>query len=613
MEDSMKTPTIPWLLIFVLSAGSLFAGADETAMFQNDCSHSGLSSSASLGSVSGLAFSFTTQGAIRSVPVFYRDRIYFGSNDGTLYAVDATSGELSWNVNVGWAVNSSPAAGYGMIFFTARDHRIRAVDAATGKLKWVFRLGDDLRYEPGFDYYSSSPAIDQSEVFVGGGDGYLYCLDAKTGNLKWKFNSGVRLRTSPALTDDKVVFGTMGGHLIALDRKNGKEVWRFATLGASLKLEDYGYDRSGIVSSPSIADGIVTAGCRDGIVYAVDLANGQLVWKYDHNISWPISTPGRHDGQVFVGTSDGRFFQSINAKTGEEQWRTQTAGNVFSSPALTVDQVYFGDLAGYIYGCDQSWGKELWRVKTGGAIYASPMIHGGIVYCGSDDGVMYALRGHPLPEQEKPAKIIYWEDRPGSKWFKNGLDQYIRDYFKNEGYKVFNAAEIAEFMKQRLQETGRSVVVFANNRIPAEIAENETEHSLIRKYLDSGGKVVFLGTNPMAYRRDSTGAIFDVDFSFAARTFGVRYPNKKLDHLGWYHASVTREGLRWGLRGWWVGFGAIDPKDATTVLGVDEEGMAACWVKNYGGPDGTGLVQLWIPRDHMVDLTPIQLAIEYGL
>lgn len=59
--------------------------------------------------------------------------------------------------------------------------------------------------------------------------------------------------------------------------------------------------------------------------------------------------------------------------------------------------------------------------------------------------------------------------------------------------------------------------------------------------------------------------------------------------------------------------GWVDPNQISTVLAVDENGMASSWVKNYGGPEGTGLVQLWLPRDRHADLFPVKLAAEFGI
>jgi hypothetical protein len=36
----------------------------------------------------------------------------------------------------------------------------------------------------------------------------------------------------------------------------------------------------------------------------------------------------------------------------------------------------------------------------------------------------------------------------------------------------------------------------------------------------------------------------------------------------------------------------VDTAAVTEVLGLDERGLAAAWVKRYGGPEGTGFVRI---------------------
>ncbi len=62
-----------------------------------------------------------------------------------------------------------------------------------------------------------------------------------------------------------------------------------------------------------------------------------------------------------------------------------------------------------------------------------------------------------------------------------------------------------------------------------------------------------------------------------------------------------------------VGSGAIAPAEASSVLAEDEYGMASAWVRNYGGAEGTGLLQLSVPRLAPTDFSRYRSAIEHGL
>jgi eukaryotic-like serine/threonine-protein kinase len=612
-----RTLTLFFIVVLLIIAHrSRAVSQNRLSMLQANEQHTGVYPAKPIYRLGGIAFSFKTNGPVRSTPVLSDGVVYFGSGDGTLYAVDAVSGAERWHFNTGGAVHSSPATGLGLVYCTSRDRTLYALDATSGKPAWKFRMGIDLEYRNGFDYYLSSPTLVDGRLYVGSGDGNLYAFEAKSGKQLWKYPAGSRIRSTPAVQQDVVLVGTMDGTLLAVRRNDGKLKWKFATKGASLKIEDYGFDRSAVVSSPSVANGIVTFGCRDGFIYALDLETGTQKWTNDHQVSWILSTPAVAEGRVFAGSSDAQFLQCLEQSSGRELWRFKTKGPVWSSAAVVGPMVYFGSNDGNLFALDKLSGAERWRFKTNDRIFSSPIASDGMVYFGSDDGNLYALKGSTAFDTSVvlARKAVFWDVKPdGGGWFAAGAGEWIRDYFRQEGYMVVDSRGLEEFMRTQLGSGFRSVVVFAEHRVPGTVMKEESPNALIRKYLDAGGKIVWLGPDPIAWKRDSTGKMLGIDYSVSEKILGIRYPGTSLEGIGWYAASTTEEGKAWGLHGWWVGLGWVDPALVSTVLARDENGMAAAWVKNFGGPTGTGLVQLYIPRDRHVDLFPVKRVAEYGL
>jgi hypothetical protein len=290
----------------------------------------------------------------------------------------------------------------------------------------------------------------------------------------------------------------------------------------------------------------------------LDRQTGQEKWRRDYEISWIISSPAIFDNMLFTGTSDGRFAHALDLNSGK------------------------------------------------------------VVYFGSDDGYLYALAGTDsrVSPSHSMRRAVYWEASTGFNVFKFGLDEHIRDYFVRENYQKLNAKALAQFMEAGITDKTPSVVVFAASRVPATVVDDSSDSALLRRYLNAGGKIVFLGPPPLAYKRDpKTDQVIALDFTIPERILGIRYPgNGALGVGGWYQSTVTTEGIKWGLvRDWWIGGFAVDADQVTTVLAQDETGRASAWVKNYGGPEGTGLVQLWHKRDGQEDLIAIQAVAEYGL
>ena len=65
----------------------------------------------------------------------------------------------------------------GIVYVGSQDKSIYALGAWSGNLIWKFTTQDAQ---------VSSPAIANGKVYTGGDDGYVYCLDAYNGALNWK-------------------------------------------------------------------------------------------------------------------------------------------------------------------------------------------------------------------------------------------------------------------------------------------------------------------------------------------------------------------------------------------------------------------------------------------
>jgi outer membrane protein assembly factor BamB len=598
------------------------AGAAQpaaAAMFRGDAQHTGVSPAAPVYALTGVRFAFRTDGPIRATPAIVDGVAYFGSGDGKFYAVDARTGRQRWSFQSGGAIHSSAAVANSMAYFVSRDGFLYALRTTDGKEQWKVPLGKDIGNQNYWDYHLSSPTLFDDHLYVGSGDGHLYAIDLRSHRASWQFNAGSRIRSTPAVTADLVVFGSMSGHVFAVNRADGSLRWRYATAGASHSFADFDNDTTSIVSSPSISEGIVTVGARDGFLYGLDLATGQEKWRLTHDGSSWIPSTAIENGIVYVGSGSAQIVQAADLRTGAEKWRFKTGGAVFSSVTLAGDLAFASDFTGNVYALDRASGVERWRFPIGSRSMSTPVLDGNTVYCGADDGILYALEGSSVagtPPAASARRLVYWEGKKSEQafsWFANNVDMAVLNYFRAAGYEQTDAQELASYMQRESLGRAHSVVVFADNRIPASLVDVDSEHALIRRYLNAGGKVVLLGANPLAYREDpKTGAVESVDFSLPARVFGIEFPPRS-QAGGYYGARVTIDGQKWGLRGFSVGNTALDPRQATETLAVDEYWMASSWVKNYGGPEGTGLLQLTIPRTSPSDLSTVLAAVEFGV
>ncbi len=611
--------SLRFLLLLVCAAYPLAAFATLPAsMFRGGPQLTGVYGADSAAWIDGVRFTFRTDGPIRGTPTVYQGVLYVGSGDGSLYAIDARMGTQRWRRRTNGAITSTPAAGGGAVYFSSRDGNLYCVGAKDGALRWKHHFGPDLGPQNYWDYYVSSPTLVAGSVIIGSGDGHVYAIDAASGHVRWRFDAGSRVRSTVAVQAGIVVFGTMSGHVHALRERDGSPLWKFATAGAARTFADDGNDTTAIFGSPTIAGAMVTVGGRDGFLYALDLASGRQVWRTTHDgSSWILSTAA--DGRtLYVGSGSASFVQAADLATGAEKWRFKTRGAVFSSLTLAGATLLFTDFSGTLYAVDKASGERQWQFPLGGRSLSTPIVADGIVYCSSDRGIVVALTVSKTPHAAAaaPRRVVYWEGRKTAdafSWFQNGVDAALLAQLKAAGYEQLDSTQLAQFMREQGAQSPPGVVVFADNKIPESLTDEAPGAPLIRRYLDAGGKIALLGPNPLAYRSDPvTGVVSEIDFSIPQRIFDVRYPELNIVS-GYYPSAPTAAGRTEGLRTFAVGYMAIDPHQDVTVLALDEYGKASSWLRRYGGPEGTGLLQLTFPRQELANLSEFQAVIEYGV
>jgi outer membrane protein assembly factor BamB len=554
--------------------------------------------------IAGLQWRFLTGGDVVSSPAIDAGVVYVGSGDGMLYAIDLERGTKRWSYAAGAPIAASPSVAHGLVYAGSYDGRFFAVDARSGAQRWTVRTGPVVPFPWGHesgDRYTSSPTIADGLAVFGAGDGFVYAVDALTGRQRWRAKTDGRVRGSPAVVNGTAFVGSFDGRVYAFDLRTGKERWRYDTEGASLNSGDYGFDRRSIQSSPAVANGTVFIGARDGFVYAIDAADGKLRWRYDHKVSWINAIPAVVDGVVYDGTSDGHFVQALDATSGKELWRFATNTTVWSSAAVTKAQVFVGDGAGRLLVLNRATGALLASFRTAAGIFGSPVVTDRFVVFGSNDGAVYALRLSDDP----PVQRAVFLDSAYVRADAAGRSVEIATYLSRRGYTVLDPSSIADYLQARIADQKPSVVVFATEHLPASLASATPKTSPLRRYLDAGGKVVWSGVPPLVWSLDSAGHFPGLDkFKWNAPTelLDVDHSAGIFDDRG---VRSTDEWLRHGLPRLWRSAWGVNPAAVTRVLALDDWGLAAGWLKSYGGAPGTGFVR--VPDDPLT----IYVAAEY--
>jgi len=585
-------------------------------MFRGDPAHTGVSSARLFAGQGGIKWRVKTGDAVRSTPAVTATGLYVGSGDGHLYALDRATGRTIWRFDAGSPVHSSPAVAGGLIVAATLGGRIFAVDQAAGRVRWSLQTGDTLprNVAPagGWDLLVSSPVISGNPVVIGGRDGVVYALELGTGQVRWRARTGGKIRASPAVRDGAVVVGSWDGRVYALDLATGRERWVHRTVGDTLDSKKFGFDRRAIQGSAAIAGGQVFVGSRDGGFYGIDFQTGERQWRATHRGSWVVGSPTAEPGRVTVGSSDGHFIHAVEPATGKDIWRLETGMNVLASPLrvgdLTVIGLYPTDgPGGAVWALDAATGAVRWKLNLDAAVMSSPVAADGELYVGTEDGSVVAI--HETSRVVPRFAVFY--DAALRKVARAQGAELALEYFRGLGYEVLASDSLARFLSARIGDGVPSVVVFAIDVAPTSVLPVVADTVLIRRYLNAGGKVVWLGQPVGIAAHDTAGNIVAYDPARTGTVLGI--PVESFDFDG-FNAHPTADGRRWGLEAAVRGATPVSPKAVTRALTVDELGNTSAWVREYR-PDrpGSGFVQLWGLGASLDRLPYVRAVAEYGL
>ena len=267
--------------------------------------------------------------------------VYFGSGDGYLYALNASSGVLKWKFKTAGVIRSTPVLAQHKVYVGSWDTYFYALDQESGRLIWKFKTGEDQKLHL-MEGFQASALVKDKMVYVGCRDGFFYALDAEQGSLKWKYNAKGSWIISTAAAGEGMVYTTTSDSylFLALEAATGIEKYRIKTSGYNF-------------SSPVLAGGQAFFGDFSGQLYAVDLAKGNI-------------------NGIFETTARKLFKKDVLDEKYKLNFKYSAGGKDPMLYQTTLDVM-----------------KEFYKL---GPIIAAPVIAGKMVYVSSTDGYLYALK-----------------------------------------------------------------------------------------------------------------------------------------------------------------------------------------------------------------------------
>ncbi|HEX3645610.1 MAG TPA: PQQ-binding-like beta-propeller repeat protein [Vicinamibacterales bacterium] len=379
------------------------------------------------------AFGFPDATSAWSQPTVASGRLFVGSQNGTVYSLDAKSGCIHWMFSaksgVRTALSFGPRGDGGFaVYFGDTGANVYALDAATGRELWSRRLDDHL-----YARITGSPTLYQDRLYVpvssmeetaASQQGYECCtfrgslnaLDVRTGAIVWR-----TFMVPEAQAAGKNAAG------VALWGPSGVGIWSAPTIDARRGLVYAGTGNTYSAPAQPTADAIVAFSLETGAIrWIKQLTAGDVFGCRagsancgekagpDFDLGTPpmlVTVSGRD--VIVAAQKSGNAFAIDPEKEGALLWQYHAGegsiwGGIQWGAAVDGERAYFpvSDIRtpkpGGLHAVGLSSGERAWYVPpppltcTSGtgcsaALISAPTLIPGVLFSGSNDG---ALRAH---------------------------------------------------------------------------------------------------------------------------------------------------------------------------------------------------------------------------
>ncbi|MFO1376567.1 MAG: PQQ-binding-like beta-propeller repeat protein [Steroidobacteraceae bacterium] len=315
--------------------------------------------------------------------------------DAGLAPGDLTRLEVAWTIALPGAiqVRSQPTFAGGWLFMGSQDGTVYALDAKTGCRHWEFHAQSEVRTTISLAPWSPSTTDPHPTAVFGDHLGSVYAVDARDGRLLWKVrphaHPNAQITGSPRVVAERVLVPfsshedisaarpdysccTFRGAVASLDLKTGATQW----LSYSVPAEP----------SPSRKNAVGTqlfapSGAAIWNSPAVDSARNQLYVGTGDNYSEPQS--GTSDSVIAMDLTTGRHRWVYQAQDGGDVWNVAClksirgpncpekegpdydigAGLVLTATREGRPVLLAGQKSSHAIALDPDTGRLLWRVR----------------------------------------------------------------------------------------------------------------------------------------------------------------------------------------------------------------------------------------------------------
>ncbi len=321
-------------------------------------------------------------------PVYANETLYVAERHGNVKALNPDNGDEKWQQNFAvfrdegylssfsrmWSSGESArlagmAFGDGKLFIGSENGLVMALDADSGEVLWSATVPGEVL---------AAPALGEGILVVNTGAGSVFGLDAESGEQLWVQEGDtppltLRGISSPVYSSGGALVGTPTGKLQVNIITSGAVAWEtvIGKPSGATELERI----VDVDTTPLIYGGIAYTISYNGTLAAVELRSGRIIWNREYGAYRDLTLQGN---SLFVVDNKSNIY-ALDRRNGIELWsQSSLKGRSVTAAEPIGDYVVVGDNWGFVHWIDADSGKIVSRLDVGGddedeAVYVAPL------------------------------------------------------------------------------------------------------------------------------------------------------------------------------------------------------------------------------------------------
>ena len=266
-------------------------------------------------------------------------KLFATSGYNYLAAIDIEKESVLWSKKINSLIISAPIASKEQVLAITSDNKTYAFNANNGNINWIHEAIDKNTAILG----ASDPVFYKNHVFSSYSSGEIYVLNQKNGEIGWFYNLNINkainsdfilndIDNVPIIKDDIIYAVGNGGLMMAIKINNGAVLWKskIASISDFWIVNDFIY----LIDS-------------DNNLLCLDRKFGKVKWhaQLDKNIDDKITYHGLiMAGDNLILSNSNKEILLISPKNGEILQRKKFWNNFYHSPTIANKKIYFNIL-----------------------------------------------------------------------------------------------------------------------------------------------------------------------------------------------------------------------------------------------------------------------------